>query len=214
VGAKLPPRSGRCNTCNLCPIPKTKSKCKTCCTKPCSPVTIIDQAKRVQYSKGLADRPDLTDRAPPTGRNSNSRPGTSPKPRPFEAGAELRPEDPPLSSNWARPWRNPAIGRSAGSLESSPEDVPSQISARLLLGRVYLQLKDAKNAADQFEAGLLVDSSNSEGRLGLAEAQIQQSDFAGALPDLRGFTKTDPRNVPCVCSRDYRGLGKEQTHSN
>jgi len=32
------------------------------------------------------------------------------------------------------------------------------MSARLLLGRVYLQLKDVKNAADQFEAALLVDS--------------------------------------------------------
>jgi len=42
------------------------------------------------------------------------------------------------------------------ALESSLKMSPSQISARLLLGRVYLQLKDAKNAADQFEAGLLV----------------------------------------------------------
>jgi predicted Zn-dependent protease len=86
------------------------------------------------------------------------------------------------------------------------------MSARLLLGRVYLQLKDAKNAADQFEAALLVDSNNSVGRLGLAEAQIQQSDFAGALPDLEALTKTDPRNAAALrlLARTYRGLGRQQ----
>jgi predicted Zn-dependent protease len=84
--------------------------------------------------------------------------------------------------------------------------------ARLLLGRVYLQLKDAKNAQDQFEAALLVDSNNSEGRLGLAEAQIEQHDFAGALPDLEAFTKADPRNAAGLrlLARAYRGLHREQ----
>ena len=98
------------------------------------------------------------------------------------------------------------------ALESSLKLSPSQISARLLLGHVYLALKDAKNAEDQFEAALLVDSSNSDGRLGLAEAQIQQSDFAGALPDLEAFTKSDPRNAAALrlLARAYRGLGREQ----
>jgi len=83
---------------------------------------------------------------------------------------------------------------------------------RLLVGHVYLQLKDAKNAADQFEAALLVDSNNSDGRLGLAEAQIQQSDFAGALPDLEAFAKSDPRNAVALrlLARAYRELGREQ----
>ena len=87
--------------------------------------------------------------------------------------------------------------------------------ARLLLGRVYLQLKDAKNAEDQFEAALLVDSNNSEGRLGLAEAQIQQSDFAGALPDLEALTKSDPRDAAALrlLARAYRGLGESRTPS-
>ena len=65
---------------------------------------------------------------------------------------------------------------------------------------------------DQFEAALLVDSDNTEGRLGLAEAQIQQSDFAGALPDLEAFTKSNPKNAAALrlLARAYRGLGKEQ----
>jgi len=84
--------------------------------------------------------------------------------------------------------------------------------ARLLLGRAYLQLKDAKNADDQFEAALLVDSNNTEGRLGLAEAQIQLSNFAGAVPDLEALTKSDAQNAAAwrLLARAYRGLGKEQ----
>jgi predicted Zn-dependent protease len=82
----------------------------------------------------------------------------------------------------------------------------------LLLGRVYLQLKDAKNAEDQFEAALLVDSNNTDGRLGLAEAQIQQSNFAGALADLEALAKSEPQNAQVLRSlaRAYRGLGREQ----
>jgi Sulfatase len=51
-----------------------------------------------------------------------------------------------------------------------------------------------------------------DGRLGLAEAQIQQSDFAGALPDLEAFTKTDLRNAAALrlLARAHRGLGREQ----
>jgi Tfp pilus assembly protein PilF len=84
--------------------------------------------------------------------------------------------------------------------------------ARLLLGRVYLQLKDAKNAQDQFEGASLVDSNKVEARIGLAEAQIQQSDFAGALPDLEAAAKSDPPNAAVLrlLARAYRGLGREQ----
>jgi cytochrome c-type biogenesis protein CcmH/NrfG len=90
--------------------------------------------------------------------------------------------------------------------------VPSQMPARLLLGRVYLQLKDAKNSQDQFEAASLVDSNNVEARLGLAEAQILRSDFAGALPDLEALAKSDPKNAAALrlVARAYRGLGRDQ----
>ena len=98
------------------------------------------------------------------------------------------------------------------ALEASLKLAPSQLPARLLLGRVYLQLKDAKNAEDQFEAALLVDSNNGEGRRGLAEAQISQSVFAGALPDLEALTKADPRDAAALrlLAQAYRGLGREQ----
>jgi cytochrome c-type biogenesis protein CcmH/NrfG len=77
---------------------------------------------------------------------------------------------------------------------------------------VYFQLKDVKNAQDQFEAASLVDSNNVEARLGLAEVQVQQSDFAGALPDLEALVKSDPKNAAALrlLGRAYRGLGREQ----
>ncbi len=125
----------------------------------------------------------------------------------------LRPEDSTAASEWgdaavkSGDW---AAAREA--LEASLKLAPGQIPARLMLGHVYLRLKDPKNAEDQFEAALLVDAENKDGRLGLAEAQIQQSNFAGALPDLESFVKDDPKNAEAfgLLARAYRGLGKEQ----
>ena len=98
------------------------------------------------------------------------------------------------------------------ALEASLKLVPSQINARLLLGRVYLHLNDARNAEDQFEAALLVDSDNTEGRMGLAEAQVIKGDFAAALPDLVMLTKYDPKNAAAwhLLSRAYQGLHRTQ----
>ena len=98
------------------------------------------------------------------------------------------------------------------ALEASLKLVPSQINARLLLGRVYLHLNDARNAEDQFEAALLVDSDNTEGRMGLAEAQVIKGDFAAALPDLVMLTKYDPKNAAAwhLLSRAYLGLHRTQ----
>jgi len=67
---------------------------------------------------------------------------------------------------------------------------------------VYLALKDAKNAEDQFEAALLVDSSNSDGRSDWRKAQIQQSDSPALCP----ISKRSPNPIretppPCACWR-------------
>jgi Flp pilus assembly protein TadD len=48
--------------------------------------------------------------------------------------------------------------------------------------------------------------------VGLAEVQLRQSDFAGALPDLEALAKSDPKNAAALrlLVRAYRGLGREQ----
>jgi Tfp pilus assembly protein PilF len=48
---------------------------------------------------------------------------------------------------------------------------PGQLAARILLGHVYLQLKNPVAAADQFEAALLVDAKNTEAKAGLAQSR-------------------------------------------
>lgn len=50
---------------------------------------------------------------------------------------------------------------------------PSQFLARLLLGQVYLRLKDPKAAEDQFEAALLLHPRDKQAELGLKEARNQ-----------------------------------------
>jgi len=130
----------------------------------------------------------------------------------LKRASELRPDDPSAAYEAGEAMEK--SGDFAGArdaLEASLKLAPGQMPARLLLGHVYLQLKDAKNASDQFEAALLVDSDNTDGRMGLAEAQIEQSNFAGALPDLKALTKSDPRNAAALhlLARAYRGLGRE-----
>jgi choline-sulfatase len=131
----------------------------------------------------------------------------------LKRACELRPDDSTAAFEWgeaaekAGDWTGARV-----ALEQGLKLVPSQVAERLQLGRVYIHLKDAKNAEDQFEAASLADSNNREARLGLAEAQIEQSNFAGALPDLEAFTKSDPKNAAALklLARAYRGLGRQQ----
>jgi choline-sulfatase len=57
------------------------------------------------------------------------------------------------------------------ALEASLKLAPGQFPARLLLGQVYLGLKDPKNAEDQFEAALLLQPESTEAQRGLTQAQ-------------------------------------------
>ncbi|HMH05224.1 MAG TPA: tetratricopeptide repeat protein, partial [Terriglobales bacterium] len=57
------------------------------------------------------------------------------------------------------------------ALEASLQLTPGQFPARLLLGQVYLGLKDPKSAEDQFEAALLLQPKSAEAQLGLTQAQ-------------------------------------------
>ncbi len=69
------------------------------------------------------------------------------------------------------------IGDFAGArdaLEASLKLTPGQLPARLLLGQVYLGLKDPKNAEDQFEAALLLQPESAEAQKGLTQAQELQ----------------------------------------
>ena len=95
-------------------------------------------------------------------------------------------------------------------LEEGLKTNPNEPAERLLLGSVYLDLKNPTAAADQFEAVLLVQPANVEGQLGLAKAQIAQSKFSEAVSGLQEAAKSQPSNADVfdLLAQAYRGLGK------
>jgi predicted Zn-dependent protease len=96
------------------------------------------------------------------------------------------------------------------ALETSLKLLPGQFQARLLLGQVYLDLKDPKAAEDQFEAALLVQSDSLDAQLGLAKAQIGNGNFADAGQSLESLSKAHPKNAEVFSSLAiaYSGMGK------
>jgi predicted Zn-dependent protease len=88
--------------------------------------------------------------------------------------------------------------------------MPGQFDARLLLGKVYLQLKDANAAEDQFEAAQLLQPKSVEAQLGIARAQIARKDFAQALGGLEPLAKQQPDNAEVfeLLAQAYAAAGK------
>jgi choline-sulfatase len=99
-----------------------------------------------------------------------------------------------------------------GALEASLKLNPSQFPARLLLGQVYLSLKNPKAAEDQFEAALLMQPQNAEAHLWLARAQIASGNFIEAMRQLEPLSKSQPNNAEVLemLAQGYSGLGKKE----
>ena len=95
-------------------------------------------------------------------------------------------------------------------LEECLKANPNEPTARLLLGSVYLDLKNPAAAADQFEAVLLVQPANVEGQLGLAKVKIAQSNFAEAATELEELAKSQRDNADLfdLLAQAYRGSKK------
>jgi predicted Zn-dependent protease len=79
----------------------------------------------------------------------------------------------------------------------------------MLLGQVYLGLKDPKAAEDQFEAALLLQSNNSDAVLGLATAQVAEGNFVEAVQQLEPLAKIRAKNAVIfeLLAKAYSGLG-------
>jgi choline-sulfatase len=126
---------------------------------------------------------------------------------------EVRPED----SNAAF-YEGQALekaGDLAGArdaLEAGVRLAPGQSAdARVLLGQIYLGLKDPKAAEDQFEAALLLQPGNVNAQVGVSKAQVADRRFADALHQLVLLSKSQPRNAEIfeLLAQAYSGLGKE-----
>jgi arylsulfatase A-like enzyme/thioredoxin-like negative regulator of GroEL len=125
---------------------------------------------------------------------------------------DLRPED-----ATAALYEGQALEKSgdlAGArdaLETSVKLNPKQSSdARILLGQVYLGLKNGKAAEDQFEAALLMEPGRVDGRIGIAKAQILDHGYADALQQLVPLSKQPTATVEIfeLMAQAYAGLGK------
>jgi choline-sulfatase len=98
------------------------------------------------------------------------------------------------------------------ALQDSVRLAPRQSAdARVLLGQVFLGLKDVKAAEDQFEAVLLLQPERVDAQIGIARTQLADQKFAEALRQLALLSKSQPRNadVFTLLAIAYSGLGRK-----
>jgi predicted Zn-dependent protease len=81
----------------------------------------------------------------------------------------------------------------------------------VLLGQIYLKLKDLKAAKDQFEAALLLQPGMVDARVGVARTQLADQRFAEALQQLVPLSKSQPgrAEIFTLLAEAYSGLGKK-----
>jgi predicted Zn-dependent protease len=91
------------------------------------------------------------------------------------------------------------------------QSIHSVVEARLLLGRLYLGLKNPVAAEDRFESALLLRSGSVGAQLGIADAQTTKGNFAEAVQSLEALSKAQPKNAHVfdLLAKAYSGLGKK-----
>lgn len=98
------------------------------------------------------------------------------------------------------------------ALEASVLIAPGEAAdARLLLGKVYLGLKDPKASEDQFEAALLLRPGDLEAQVGVARAQVADHRFEDALRQLVPLSVSQPTNAEIfeLLAQAYSALRKK-----
>ena len=125
----------------------------------------------------------------------------------------LRPEDPTAAFYEGKALVKAGdLTGARDALQDSVRLAPRQSAdARVLLGEVFLGLKDVKAAEDQFEAVLLVQPERVDAQIGIARTQLADQKFAEALRQLAPLSKTQPRNadVFTLLAKAYSGLGRK-----
>jgi len=126
---------------------------------------------------------------------------------------EIRPDD--ATAAYDEGQAREKLGDFLGAreaLQSSLKRTPGQLPARLLLGRVYLELKDPKSAEDQFEAATLLDSKNLHAQLGVAQAKIAEGNQSATIENLKSLAASHPKNPQIfdLLAEAYRSMGQNQ----
>ena len=126
---------------------------------------------------------------------------------------ELRPEDATAALYEGQALEKTGdLAGARDALEASVKLAPGRsVEARVMLGGVYLGLKNPKAAADQFEAVLLSEPGMAKAGIGLARAQIADGRFAEAVQQLLPLAQSQPRDAEIfdVLAQAYTGIGKK-----
>jgi tetratricopeptide (TPR) repeat protein len=126
---------------------------------------------------------------------------------------DVRPEDPTAAFYEGQALEKAGdLPGARDALEAGVKLAPGQSSdARLLLGQIYLGLKNPKAAEDQFEATLLLQPGNVDAQVGVARAQVADRRFVDAVQQLMPLAKSHPGNAEIfeLLAQAYSGLGKE-----
>jgi predicted Zn-dependent protease len=125
---------------------------------------------------------------------------------------EIRPEDATAALYDGQALKKTGdLAGARDALEATLKLAPGQsVEARVMLGRVYLGLKNPKAAEDQFEAVLLSQPGMVEATVGLARAQVAEGRFGEAVQQLLPLVQSQPKNADVfeVLAQAYLGLGK------
>jgi choline-sulfatase len=102
------------------------------------------------------------------------------------------------------------------ALESSLNLFQDQLSARLLLGEIYLRLGDPNTAENQFNAVMKLQPGNAQAQLGTARSYLVSGNYEGAFRELQPLLNSDPSdpNVFDLLARTYSGLGRQDEARN
>ncbi len=96
------------------------------------------------------------------------------------------------------------------ALEETLRLSPGQYDARLLLGRVFVGLKNTRAAEDQFEAAVFLKPKRPEARLDLARLYLEEKRPTDALEHLQKASAAEPNTAAIfeLLAQAYRALGK------
>ena len=125
---------------------------------------------------------------------------------------ELRPEDSTAAFYAGQALEKAGdLAGARDALEAAVKIAPRQSAdARVLLGQIYLGLKNPQAAEDQFEAALLLRPGSVDALVGLGRVHVANRHFAQAQLELVSLSKSQPENAEIfqLLAQAYSGLGK------
>jgi len=126
---------------------------------------------------------------------------------------EAAPADPTASYYYARALQESgSLPEARDLLQASLKSDPKQFPAHVLLGQVYLGLKDNAAATSEFDAAQHLPPDSVDTQLSLAQGLIALHKFSDAVPQLLAASRAEPDNAQAygLLAQAYNGLGRKE----